>query len=358
MSQTNQTSFSLDELSHESGFETRVIRSFIEQGLMRGPTSLGRYARYSRHHLERLQAIKILKEKQGLRLSEVRQQLLLMSDAEIEALAETGSYVAKAGDTTALDYILSQSAQFDTGQVQALSSSSAADDVIRKVSDDSISSQADAGRIHSDKSEGNPRSLTDAIKKKLGLKPKSERSMGLRLHGGDATPEGLAEHVRLTAARAQQENFSKEDVLGESAFDANHVLQNCSSEGSNIDSSLEMLPSQNDENKYTASTSEPDREDKPPHLVAAENDVWEAFDDQRITQNRLATPVDRLVFGLQQQVGSKTVRKQAKKEVWHRIQVTPDIELSVRGIQNEQHLARLERVADYLRELLTGGGYD
>lgn len=358
MNESSQTSFSLDELSNESGLDTRVIRSFIEQGLMRGPTSLGRYARYSRHHLERLQAIKVLKEKQGLRLSEVRQQLLLMSDAEITALAETGSYAVQTADTSALDYILSQSQQFDTGQVTALAASSSdVHDAVTSGNDSGVSScpvipQTQSVSAEPDKKEVGHRSLTDAIKEKLGFKSKPEPDVGFPTRG-NVRPDESTESADLTEAGLHDTPSSSH---GKGSRVSGAPLS-FSKNSAKDEASSETFPGEGDlvEDSVSADLLRPYQA---PRVVPGANEVSNPEDEQWITQNRLTTPVDRLVVGLQQQVGSKTVRKQAKKEVWHRIQVTPDIELSVRGIQDEQHLARLERVADYLRELLIGGSYD
>ena len=292
MSDPSSTTFSLEELSHESGLDTRVIRSFIEQGLMRGPTSLGRYARYSRHHLERLQAIKILKERQGLRLSEVRQQLLLMSDAEIAALAEAGSRDSNFVDSSALDYILSQSQQFESGQ-QTEAIAPPPNELVQNAwrnGGDSVQIQPS-----SLKNEGHPLSIADAIASRLGFKGKALDT--------DSQDRQIDDRHEPLAAG---------DVFADVA----------------------------------------------PNIVPQGNQNRDLDSEQRITKDRLSTPVDRLVVGLQHQLGQKTARRQSKREVWHRIQVTPDIELSVRGIQDEQHLAQLERVADYLRELLTGGSYE
>jgi DNA-binding transcriptional MerR regulator len=301
MSDLNPTSFSLEELSNESGFDTRVIRSFIEQGLMRGPTSLGRYARYSRQHLERLQAIKVLKEKEGLRLSEVRQRLLLMSDAEIAALAESGSTTSASG--SALDYILSQGQQFDTGLGASL-------EPPPPTEGEGLNCVPGANLVRgSNQSErgGARLSIANAIAARLGLGMKNNFS-NMQGAGGDSD-DGLSDR------RGQSSAEHPTNVIG-------------------------FKP------------------DAAPDVVSHESGLTDLGAEQSITKDRLATPVDRLIVGLKQQLGSKPVRKQSKKEVWHRIQITPDIELSVRGIQDEQHLARLERVADYLRELLTGGGYE
>ncbi|MBX3075268.1 MerR family transcriptional regulator [Candidatus Obscuribacterales bacterium] len=292
MSDPSSTTFSLEELSHESGLDTRVIRSFIEQGLMRGPTSLGRYARYSRHHLERLQAIKILKERQGLRLSEVRQQLLLMSDAQIAALAETGSRDSNFVDSSALDYILSQSQQFESGQQTEVIAPPPNEFVQNAWRDGGDSAQIQPSSL---KNEGHPLSIADAIASRLGFKAKA-----------------------LDTDSQDRQIDDRHEPLA-----AGHVFA-----------------------------------DVAPNIEPQGNQNRDLDNEQRITKDRLSTPVDRLVVGLQHQLGQKTARRQSKREVWHRIQVTPDIELSVRGIQDEQHLAQLERVADYLRELLTGGSYE
>jgi DNA-binding transcriptional MerR regulator len=115
---TDRQSYSLEDLSDKTGFEVRVIRSFIEQGLLRGPSSLGRYARYSDWHLVRLLAIKALKERRGFKHSDIRQTLLCMSESEILALAETASSGTGTTRSSALDYIQSLNPQtFETQKV-------------------------------------------------------------------------------------------------------------------------------------------------------------------------------------------------------------------------------------------------
>ena len=109
--QSERPSYTLEDLSAKTGFDIRVIRSFIEQGLLRGPTSLGRYARYSDLHLARLFAIKALKEKRRLKLSDIRQTLLCMTDSEILALAETAREPEANQQSSALDYIRSLNLQ-------------------------------------------------------------------------------------------------------------------------------------------------------------------------------------------------------------------------------------------------------
>ena len=45
--------YSLEELAKRVGIQPRTIRSYINQGLLRGPDSLGRNARYSEYHRKR-----------------------------------------------------------------------------------------------------------------------------------------------------------------------------------------------------------------------------------------------------------------------------------------------------------------
>lgn len=79
--------FTLVELAGQLGIQPRTIRSYIEQGLLRGPEIGGRGARYGTYHLQRLQAIRTLKEDRGLPLAEVRRVLLAMSASDISALS-------------------------------------------------------------------------------------------------------------------------------------------------------------------------------------------------------------------------------------------------------------------------------
>ena len=104
----SEKTYSLDELSSLTGLDSRVIRSYIEKNLLLGPQSRGRYARYSVSHLNRLLAIKVMKER-GLKIKEIRQRLSLMTEPEIIALAQmsygTTEDTSMKGD--ALDYIKS-----------------------------------------------------------------------------------------------------------------------------------------------------------------------------------------------------------------------------------------------------------
>ena len=63
-------SWTLAELSDETGLSPRTIRYYISRGLMDGPVVAGRGAIYGKEHLARLQAIQKL-QGQGAMLSEI-----------------------------------------------------------------------------------------------------------------------------------------------------------------------------------------------------------------------------------------------------------------------------------------------
>jgi DNA-binding transcriptional MerR regulator len=86
--------YSLEELSEATGITRRTIRSYIQQGLVEPPDSIGRNARYGRKHLVILLAIRQLKVGNGLTLPEIRSALLF---ADPEVVEELASEVGEAG---------------------------------------------------------------------------------------------------------------------------------------------------------------------------------------------------------------------------------------------------------------------
>ena len=67
--------YTIESLSKLVGLQRRTIRNYITQGLLRGPESLGRNARYTDYHLKRLKLIKQMKLVLNLSLSEIRRLL-------------------------------------------------------------------------------------------------------------------------------------------------------------------------------------------------------------------------------------------------------------------------------------------
>jgi len=214
---------SLQELADRTGLSPRAIRSFIEQGLLRGPDTLGRNARYSIEHVDRLLALRALRERRGLSLGETRRTLLASSPADIRELARS----------------------MDAPDAPLPESSRSALAYLRSV-----------------------------------------------LGPGDAV-------------RREQETGMDRRPVAPSAFPA------------------------------AAAMPAPAPSGPPPAPPPG-------------------TPVDRLLLELQDILGPGQVPVRARGEHWYRIPITPDVELSVRGTPNADQLARLERIADHLREILLG----
>lgn len=79
---------SLAELADASGLHPRTIRSWVAQGLLPGPLSRGPAARYPGDQLERILAIRTMKELLGMSLADIRQELLVAPADRIAALAQ------------------------------------------------------------------------------------------------------------------------------------------------------------------------------------------------------------------------------------------------------------------------------
>jgi len=85
----------LSELAERTGVEMRTLRSWIQQGLVPGPDSVGRNARYASAALIRARAVKAMRDIYGLPLSSIRQDLLAADEKRIAA------YAAMAGPAAA-----------------------------------------------------------------------------------------------------------------------------------------------------------------------------------------------------------------------------------------------------------------
>lgn len=67
------------------------------------------------------------------------------------------------------------------------------------------------------------------------------------------------------------------------------------------------------------------------------------------------TPFEELLGVLGGALSHGTVSRSVRSETWHRVPITPDIELSVRGELDTDKLALLQRIGDHLRHLLMKG---
>lgn len=95
-------SHTLQELADLTGMEPRTIRSYIERGLLSGPESLGRGARYSQSTLDRLRVIQLLRDaKRDVTLEQLRVVLQSLSPAQIAGMASGAIRIGALIDTDA-----------------------------------------------------------------------------------------------------------------------------------------------------------------------------------------------------------------------------------------------------------------
>ena len=83
--------FSLNELANRCGYSPRLVRRYIEQGLLPPAQTRGRGAYYTAVHLDRLRAVEVLKTRDQLRINEIRQVLDNLSGDEIRHVASGAS---------------------------------------------------------------------------------------------------------------------------------------------------------------------------------------------------------------------------------------------------------------------------
>ena len=107
---------SLQDLSDETGVEPRTIRSYVEKGVIPGPQTLGRGAKYPRETLDRLKVLQLLRDaNHGLTLDQIRVLLHSIGPSQLRAIAagelrigavvDTDAAAAPASKRAALDYL-------------------------------------------------------------------------------------------------------------------------------------------------------------------------------------------------------------------------------------------------------------
>ena len=74
--------YQISELADLARTSVRTIRYYLEIGLLPQPATDGKFSIFSKEHLRRLQLIAALKERY-LPLKEIRELMLLMTDAEV-----------------------------------------------------------------------------------------------------------------------------------------------------------------------------------------------------------------------------------------------------------------------------------
>ena len=93
----------LQELSTETGVEPRTIRSYVEKGVIPGPESLGRGARYPRETLDRLKVLQLLRDaNRDLTLDQIRVLMQRIGASQMGAIANGTLRIGALIDTDAI----------------------------------------------------------------------------------------------------------------------------------------------------------------------------------------------------------------------------------------------------------------
>jgi len=128
--------WTLEDLATISGLTLRTLRFYMQEGLLQGPDTHGKNARYSQQHVDQLELIQRLKNLR-LPLQEIRQLINTMTPEEVSkirhyqdilhsALQQPGMIVKEINssygtDSSALDYI--HTLEQDWSNLQKISNS-------------------------------------------------------------------------------------------------------------------------------------------------------------------------------------------------------------------------------------------
>jgi len=82
--------YTLEDLENMSGLSIRTLRFYIQEGLLPGPDTRGKFARYSQNHLDTIRFIDRLK-KVHMPLKQIRHLLETMSNEDIERIIQSQS---------------------------------------------------------------------------------------------------------------------------------------------------------------------------------------------------------------------------------------------------------------------------
>lgn len=94
--------FSLQDLADGTGIEPRTIRSYVERGLVAGPDSMGRGARYPRETFDRLRVLQLLRDaNRDVTLDQLRVLLQSLSPTQLRAIADGTLRIGALIDTDA-----------------------------------------------------------------------------------------------------------------------------------------------------------------------------------------------------------------------------------------------------------------
>ncbi len=83
----SNATYSIQELSDQSGLPRRTIHFYIQQGILPPPAGAGLAATYDENHLTRLRLVPLLRQ-QGLRLDAIRLRLNQLPPVELPSLLQ------------------------------------------------------------------------------------------------------------------------------------------------------------------------------------------------------------------------------------------------------------------------------
>ncbi|MFH1567427.1 MAG: MerR family transcriptional regulator [Gemmatimonadota bacterium] len=108
--------YTLEELAEHTGVNARSIRHYIQRGLLRGPETRGRHARYADYHRRRLEVIRTLRDDYDMPLAEIRQHVTMAGPDEDVASSPVALYTsgpppeAAHEPASALDFVRARQA--------------------------------------------------------------------------------------------------------------------------------------------------------------------------------------------------------------------------------------------------------
>ena len=87
------TELTIEDLANQSGLPLRTLRFYIQEGILQGPDTRGKFARYSQQHLDRIELIRRLKDLRTP-INEIKQMLENISEEELHQLLKYQNLVA------------------------------------------------------------------------------------------------------------------------------------------------------------------------------------------------------------------------------------------------------------------------
>jgi len=346
----NNEELSISDLARITGTQRRTIRSYIALGLLRGPDTVGRNASYGRHHLDRLRAIRWLRDQERLGLPEIRLRLQTLGDEDIASLANrllgTDSLAPNEGreskTASALEYIRALRASLKLEQEPASAEGIIDDEITRATTPPEVT-DAETRVERGKSSDSRPATASGLWRRNRAVSHQSSLSTSppARFFAGLEEPDMLRSAEGLLETRsADLEGFARaafelrtelsrrDELLAHQLKDLNGAIHDLRAQ------TADFRKHESELRGRLASTQaelERLRHAHEPTVIAAVGPANLATDPG--TPPRIDTFV--------------------------RISILTDVEILIRGVPDGEKLKRIQRHAENLRiALLEDGGYD